>query len=155
MPSMPDIADRGEFIDVLNLMRKGRLLVRSDLPHGRCLIEGGVVYHAYETLAAYGELDELAPPAGAEVHAPHLHWYLPPHAAWPCVRAASLERVAAAPAVAALPAARRGLRAARGPGAPITIVRWPTASPRSPPALATTAAPAAAMAAGCPRITCA
>jgi hypothetical protein len=75
MPSVPEIADRGEFIDVLNLMRKGRLLVRSDLPHGRCLIEGGLVYHAYETLSAYGLLDELAPPAGAEVHAPHLHWY--------------------------------------------------------------------------------
>jgi hypothetical protein len=73
MPSVPVIADRGEFIDVLKLMRKGRLLVRSD--QHRCLIDGFEIVHAFETLSAYGLLDELPPPAGAGVHAPHLHWY--------------------------------------------------------------------------------
>jgi DNA-binding PadR family transcriptional regulator len=75
MASMPVIADRGEFIDVLNLLRKGRLLVRSDHDTGRCLIEGGVVYTAYDTLAAYGLIEELPPPPGRDCFAPHLHWY--------------------------------------------------------------------------------
>lgn len=75
MPSMPVIADRGEFIDVLNLLRKGRLLARSDRPPERWLIEGGIVQHAHETLVGYQLIEELPPPAGGDVHAPHLHWY--------------------------------------------------------------------------------
>lgn len=75
MATGPEIADRGEFIDVLNLLRKGRLLVRSDLAPDRCLIDHGVVYHAFDTLSAYGLLEEMPPPPGAATHAPHLHWY--------------------------------------------------------------------------------
>lgn len=75
MPSTPVIADRGEFIDALNLLRRGRLLVCSDRDAGRCLIDGGVVYTAYETLAAYRLIEELPPPPGRDRYAPHLHWY--------------------------------------------------------------------------------
>ncbi len=69
------IADRGEFIDVLAVLRKGRLLVRSDCAHGRCLVESFVVYHSFEPLHAYGLLDEVPPPRGQSIEAPHLHWY--------------------------------------------------------------------------------
>lgn len=76
MPTGPVIADTGEFIDVLQLLRRGRLLVHSDLPPGRWLIDGGgLVYHAHQPLTDFGLLEELPPPAGATVHAPHLHWY--------------------------------------------------------------------------------
>jgi hypothetical protein len=75
MPTVPVIADRGEFIDVLNLLRSGRLLVRSDGDAGRCLTEGGFVYTAYETLDAYGLIEELPAPSGRDLGAPHLHWY--------------------------------------------------------------------------------
>ena len=75
MPTTPVIADRGEFIDVLNLLRRGRLLVRSDQDPDRSLIEGGVVYSAHEALAAYGLIEELPAPPDRELYGPHLHWY--------------------------------------------------------------------------------
>jgi hypothetical protein len=76
MPTATVIADCGEFIDVLQLLRRGRLLVHSEAPPGRWLIDGGgLVYHAHEPLASFGLLEELPVPAGGAVHAPHLHWY--------------------------------------------------------------------------------
>ena len=73
MPAAPPIADRGEFIDVLKLMRKGRLLVRND--QDRCLVDEFEVRYSFDTLAAYGLLDEVCPPAHDAALAPHLHWY--------------------------------------------------------------------------------
>jgi hypothetical protein len=78
MPEARVIAHRAEFIDVLNLMRGGRLLVRSDLDGGeRCLVEGSTVfvYATYGTLAAYGLIEELPLPPHEAAAAPHLHWY--------------------------------------------------------------------------------
>jgi hypothetical protein len=73
MSAAPPIADRSEFIDVLKLMRKGRLLVRNN--HDRCLVDGHEVRYSFETLQAYGLLDEVRPPPGEAMLAPHLHWY--------------------------------------------------------------------------------
>jgi hypothetical protein len=75
MPTVTVIADRGEFIDVIRQLRRGRLLVCSDTDPGRALIESGPVYSAHEVLAGYGLLEELPCPHGAAAHAPHLHWY--------------------------------------------------------------------------------
>lgn len=59
MPAEPIIPDRAEFVDVLRLMRRGKVLVRAgDSSHG-CLLDGGVVYHSFEPLSRYGLLDEV------------------------------------------------------------------------------------------------
>ena len=64
MNTDPIIADRGEFIDVLDALRRGHVLVRfSDLAGG-CTIDGGVVYRAYGPLARYGLIREFDNPHG-------------------------------------------------------------------------------------------
>lgn len=53
------IPDRGEFIDVLKHMRRGRLLVRSGSDDPRCAIDGNLYYTALSPLLAYGLLQEV------------------------------------------------------------------------------------------------
>lgn len=53
------IPDRGEFIDVLKHMRRGRLLVRAGGDDMRCAIDGQMYYTALLPLLAYGLLQEV------------------------------------------------------------------------------------------------
>ncbi len=75
MQPQPIIADRGEFIDALRELRRGRLLVHNnDGGDERCVIEGSVLYTAYRPLKDYGLLDEVAVPGPAGAPRP-LHCY--------------------------------------------------------------------------------
>ncbi len=71
MGTAPIIADRAEFIDALNLLRSGHVLVRPGQGSDACLLDGGVVYHSWETLARYGLIDRFDNPAGF----PHASYY--------------------------------------------------------------------------------
>jgi hypothetical protein len=65
-PEQPIIADRGEFVDALNLLRRGHVLVRTSDSSGGCVLDGGIVYRAYEPLRRYGLIDEYPNPHGFE-----------------------------------------------------------------------------------------
>ena len=62
------IPDRGEFIDALNRLRRGHVLVRPraarDDEATRCMLDSGVVYTAYPALSRYGLIGEYANPEG-------------------------------------------------------------------------------------------
>jgi hypothetical protein len=61
----PIIANRGEFVDVLRALARGRVLVRfGGAPGGGCTIDGGMVYHSYGALQRYGLIDEYDNPEG-------------------------------------------------------------------------------------------
>jgi hypothetical protein len=64
--TMPEriIPDRAEFIDVLNRLRAGHVLVKTGEGSGSCVVDGGVVYHSYPTLMNYGLIDEFRNPFG-------------------------------------------------------------------------------------------
>ncbi len=66
MTSDPIIADRGEFIDALNRLRRGHVLVRTSNSSGGCVLDGGIVYRSYEPLVLYGLIDEYKNPQGFE-----------------------------------------------------------------------------------------
>lgn len=66
MKTEPLIADRGEFIDVLNALARGHVLVRVSDLSGGCTIDGGAVYRSYEPLARYGLIREFDNPQGFE-----------------------------------------------------------------------------------------
>jgi hypothetical protein len=58
------IPDRGEFVDVLARLRRGHVLVRTGESSGSVVIDGGVVWHSFPTLAQYGLIDEFDNPHG-------------------------------------------------------------------------------------------
>jgi DNA-binding MarR family transcriptional regulator len=60
----PIIANRGEFVDVLRALTRGRVLVRLGNMPGGCTIDGGMVYHSYDALRRYGLIDEYDNPDG-------------------------------------------------------------------------------------------
>lgn len=64
MPARTIIPDRGEFVDALRLLRKGHVLVRTSDGSGGCVLDGGIVYHSYETLKNYRLIDEFDNPDG-------------------------------------------------------------------------------------------
>jgi DNA-binding MarR family transcriptional regulator len=64
MHSNPIIADRGEFIDALNRLRRGHVLVRTSDASGGCVLDGGIVYRSYEPLVRYGLIDRFDNPRG-------------------------------------------------------------------------------------------
>jgi len=64
MRQTPIIPDRGEFVDALNLLRKGHVLVRTSEGSCGCVLDGGIVYHSWETLSQYGLIDEFDNPEG-------------------------------------------------------------------------------------------
>jgi hypothetical protein len=66
MDTNPIIADRAEFVDALDLLRKGHVLVRVSAGSGGCVLDGGIVYRAYEPLLQYGLIDEFKNPQGFE-----------------------------------------------------------------------------------------
>ena len=61
-PPQPIIVDRGEFIDVLDRLRHGHLLVQCGNGAGTCVLDGAVIYYAHPTLLAYGLLDRVQLP---------------------------------------------------------------------------------------------
>lgn len=63
-PASPIIAHRGEFIDVLQALARGHVLVRTSPLAGGCTIDGAMVYHSYPTLARYGLIGEFDNPEG-------------------------------------------------------------------------------------------
>lgn len=73
MPAAPDviIPDRGEFIDALQRLRRGRMLARALDDDRRCLLDGHMLYTAYRPLAAYGLLEEVRKPSALS----GMHWY--------------------------------------------------------------------------------
>lgn len=58
------IPDRGEFVDALERLRRGHVLVRTGEGAGGCVLDGGIVYHSYDTLVEYGLIDEYENPQG-------------------------------------------------------------------------------------------
>jgi hypothetical protein len=58
------IPDRGEFIDALRVLRKGRVLVRVSDISGGCRLDGAPLYSAHRTLIAYGLIREFDNPQG-------------------------------------------------------------------------------------------
>jgi hypothetical protein len=58
------IPDRGEFIDALRVLRKGRVLVRVSEISGGCTLDGAPLYSAHRTLIAYGLIREFENPQG-------------------------------------------------------------------------------------------
>ena len=60
----PIIANRGEFVDVLCALARGRVLVRLGDMSGGCTVDGGTVYHSYGALQRYGLIDEYDNPEG-------------------------------------------------------------------------------------------
>ncbi len=64
MSSPTIIADRGEFIDVLQALTRGHVLVKLSDFSGGCTIDGGMVYRSFEPLARYGLISEFDNPQG-------------------------------------------------------------------------------------------
>ncbi len=58
------IPDRGEFIDALRVLRKGRVLVRVSDISGGCMLDGAPLYSAHRTLIDYGLIREFDNPQG-------------------------------------------------------------------------------------------
>ena len=58
------IPNRGEFIDALHALRKGRVLVRVSDISGGCTLDGAPLYSAHRTLLAYGLVHEFHNPQG-------------------------------------------------------------------------------------------
>lgn len=66
MRAEPIIPDRGEFIDALRALGRGRVMVGFDAGGGRCVLDGAVVYTAHRPLVQFGLVDEVANPDGFE-----------------------------------------------------------------------------------------
>ena len=64
MEARPIIADRAEFVDALHLLRKGHVLVKVGESVGGCVLDGGTLYHSYDTLKRYGLIDQFDNPQG-------------------------------------------------------------------------------------------
>lgn len=65
------IADRGEFIDALRLLRRGHVLVHACDSWGGSTIDGRVVHLSLRPLLAYALVDEFDNPDGFE----HVRYY--------------------------------------------------------------------------------
>jgi len=64
LASPPIIADRAEFIEALNHMRRGHVLVRTGEGACGCVLDGAFVHHSFGTLVRYGLIDEYDNPDG-------------------------------------------------------------------------------------------
>jgi predicted transcriptional regulator with HTH domain len=58
------ISDRGEFIDALHALRRGRVLVSVSDLSGGCTLDGAPLYSAHRTLIDYGLVREFDNPRG-------------------------------------------------------------------------------------------
>jgi hypothetical protein len=57
-------ADRGEFIDALRVLCKGRVLVHVSDISGGCMLDGAPLYSAHRTLIDYDLIREFDNPQG-------------------------------------------------------------------------------------------
>lgn len=64
MPAPRIITDRGEFIDALRALRRGRVLVQVGEFAGGCRLDGAPLYSAHRTLIDYRLVDEFDNPDG-------------------------------------------------------------------------------------------
>ena len=60
----PIIPDRAEFVEALNLLRRGHLMVHLGDGANTKAIGGGIVHHSAPTLMQYGLVDEVDNPEG-------------------------------------------------------------------------------------------
>ncbi|WP_425257004.1 hypothetical protein ACPOLB_16000 [Rubrivivax sp. RP6-9] len=58
------IPDRGEFVDALRALRRGRVMVRVSPLAGGCVIDGRPIYHSAPTLLRYGIVQRWDNPDG-------------------------------------------------------------------------------------------
>jgi hypothetical protein len=58
------IPDRGEFIDALQALRRGHVLVRVSDISGGCVLDGAPLYTAHRALLKYELLSEFSNPHG-------------------------------------------------------------------------------------------
>ncbi len=58
------IADRAEFVEALERLRRGHVLVRTGEGACSCVLDGGLVHHSFGTLHRYGLIDEFDNPQG-------------------------------------------------------------------------------------------
>lgn len=65
------IADRGEFVDALRLLRRGHVLVHACDSWGGCTVDGRVVHLSLRPLLDYALIDEFHNPQGFE----HVRYY--------------------------------------------------------------------------------
>lgn len=64
--STPIIADRAEFVEALQRLRRGHVLVKTGDGANSCLIDGALVHHSFETLRRYRLIAEFDNPHGFE-----------------------------------------------------------------------------------------
>jgi hypothetical protein len=64
MDTQPIIPDRGEFIDALERLRRGHVLVKASESTGSCVLDGAIVYRSVEPMLRYGLIDEFDNPQG-------------------------------------------------------------------------------------------
>lgn len=58
------IADRAEFVDALDRLRRGHVLVKVGDSAGGCVLDGSVLYRSYEPLLRFGLIGEFENPQG-------------------------------------------------------------------------------------------
>lgn len=58
------IPDRAEFVDALQALRKGHVLIKVSDGTGGCLLDGGTVYWSFEALRDYGLIAAFDNPDG-------------------------------------------------------------------------------------------
>jgi hypothetical protein len=71
MTSRQIIPDRAEFVDALQALRRGHVLVRVHDGSGGCLLDGGTLYWSFQTLLDYELIREFANPDGF----PHVQYF--------------------------------------------------------------------------------
>ena len=90
MEAQPIIADRAEFVDALHLLRKGHVLVKVSEAAGGCVLDGGRVFHSYDTLKRYGLIDEFQGSGGTLTDKEIVYLFNNPGAAVPAPTAMCL-----------------------------------------------------------------
>lgn len=58
VPGKSILADRAEFVESLQLLRKGHVLVRTGDHCCGCVLDGAIVHHSFAPLVQYGLIDE-------------------------------------------------------------------------------------------------
>jgi hypothetical protein len=64
MHEQPIIADRAEFVDALDRLRRGHVLVKVGDAALSCVLDGGIVWRSYGPLLRYGLIDQYENPEG-------------------------------------------------------------------------------------------
>ena len=64
VPADRILADRAEFVESLQRLRRGHVLVRTGDDACGCVLDGAIVYRSYPPLVRYGLIDEFENPEG-------------------------------------------------------------------------------------------